>query len=139
MLQGFSGGSGGKESTCSVGDLGSIPGLGRSHGGGHGNPLQHSYLENPHGQRSLVGYTVLHRIRPPLTKTLQITFFTLSFLKIKTISYLSLISSIVVRSSVQFSHSVMSDSLRPHETQHTRPPCPSPTPAVHSDSRPLSP
>ena len=38
--------------------------------------------------------------------------------------------------SVQFSHSVMSDSLRPHELQHARPPCPSPTPGVHSDSRP---
>ena len=41
--------------------------------------------------------------------------------------------------SVQFSHSVVSDSLRPHELQHTRPPCPSPTPGVHSDSRPSSP
>ena len=41
-------------------------------------------------------------------------------------------------SSVQFSGSVMSDSLRPHESQHTRPPCPSPTPGVHSDSRPSS-
>ena len=41
-------------------------------------------------------------------------------------------------SSVQFSHSVMSDSLRPHESQHARPPCPSPTPGVHSDSRPSS-
>ena len=40
-------------------------------------------------------------------------------------------------SSVQFSHSVMSDSLRPHELQHARPPCPSPTPGVHSDSCPL--
>ena len=41
-------------------------------------------------------------------------------------------------SSVQFSCSVMSDSLWPHESQHTRPPCPSPTPGVHSDSHPLS-
>ena len=41
-------------------------------------------------------------------------------------------------SSVQFSHSVVSDSLRPHESQHARPPCPSPTPGVHSDSRPSS-
>ena len=41
-------------------------------------------------------------------------------------------------SSVQFSHSVMSDSLQPHESQHARPPCPSPTPGVHSDSRPSS-
>ena len=38
-----------------MGDLGSIPGLGRSPGGGHGNPLQYSCLENPHGQRSLAG------------------------------------------------------------------------------------
>ena len=44
---GFPGGSDGKESTCNAGDLGSIPGLGRSPGGGHGNPLQYSCLENP--------------------------------------------------------------------------------------------
>ena len=43
-----------------------------------------------------------------------------------------------VRSSVQFSHSVMSDSLQPHESQHARPPCPSPTPRVHPDSCPSS-
>ena len=41
-------------------------------------------------------------------------------------------------SSVQFSRSVVSDSLRPHESQHARPPYPSPTPRVHSDSRPSS-
>jgi len=41
-------------------------------------------------------------------------------------------------SSVQFSHSVVSDSLRPHESQHARPPCPSQTPGVHSDSSPSS-
>ena len=41
-------------------------------------------------------------------------------------------------SSVQFSHSAVSDSLQPHELQHARPPCPSPTPGVHSDSRPSS-
>ena len=40
--------------------------------------------------------------------------------------------------SVQFSHSVVSDSLRPHELQHARPPCPSPTPGAHSDSCPLT-
>ena len=40
--------------------------------------------------------------------------------------------------SVQFSLSVVSDSLRPHESQHTRPPCPSPTPRVYPNSRPLS-
>ena len=41
-------------------------------------------------------------------------------------------------SSVQFSCSVVSDSLRPHELQHTRPPCPSPAPGIHSNSRPSS-
>ena len=40
--------------------------------------------------------------------------------------------------SVQFSRSVTSDSLRPHESQHARPPCPSPSPGVHSNSRPSS-
>ena len=40
--------------------------------------------------------------------------------------------------SVQFSCSVVSNSLRPHESQHAKPPCPSPTPGVHSDSRPSS-
>ena len=40
--------------------------------------------------------------------------------------------------SVQFSHSVVSDSLQPHELQHARPPCPSPTPRIHWNSRPSS-
>ena len=50
---GFPGGPVSKESTGNVEDLGLIPGLGRSPGGGHGNPLQYSCLENPHGKRSL--------------------------------------------------------------------------------------
>ena len=41
-----------------MGDLGSIPGMERSPGGGHGNLLQYSWLENPHGQRSLAGYSL---------------------------------------------------------------------------------
>ena len=49
---GFSGDSDGRESTCHAGDPGSIPGLGRSSGGGHGNPLQYSGMENS------MGYTV---------------------------------------------------------------------------------
>ena len=56
VFLGFPGGSDGKESACNVGDLGSIPGLGSSPGGGHSNPLQYSYLENPPRQRSLSGY-----------------------------------------------------------------------------------
>ena len=42
----------------------------------------------------------------------------------------------VRKASVQFSHSLVSDSLRPHKLQHVRPPCPSPTPGVHPNSRP---
>ena len=52
--------------------------------------------------------------------------------------YIEAIHSNVTISSVQFSCSVMSDSLRPHKLQHTRPPCPSPTPGVHSNSLPSS-
>ena len=53
----FPGGSDGKEFSCNAGDMSSVPGLGRPPGGRHGSPLQCSYLENPHGQRSLVGYS----------------------------------------------------------------------------------
>ena len=58
----FPGGANGKEPSASSGNgkvLGSIPGSGRSPGGGHGNLLQYSSLENPHGWRSLVGYSPL--------------------------------------------------------------------------------
>ena len=54
---GFPGGSVSKESARSAEDAGSIPELGGSPGGGHGNPLQYSCLENPLGQRSLLGYS----------------------------------------------------------------------------------
>ena len=55
---GFPDGADGKESTCNAGDLGSISGLGRAPGGKHGNPLLYSFLENPHEQRRLVGYSL---------------------------------------------------------------------------------
>ena len=55
VFLGFPGGSHCKESACNAGDLGSIPRLGRSPGGEHGNSPQYSRVENPHGQRSLVG------------------------------------------------------------------------------------
>ena len=77
---GCPGGLEGKASACNVGDLGLIPGLGRSSGEGKGYPLQYSGLEN-------------------------------------SMDY----------SPVQFSHSVVSDSLRPPGLQDATPPCPSPT------------
>ena len=55
VFLGFPGGLVSKESTCNEGDMVSVPGLGRPSGGGHGDPLQYFCLENPHGQRSLVG------------------------------------------------------------------------------------
>ena len=59
-LMDFPNGSAGKESACNVGDTGNvglIPGSGRSPGGGNGNPLQYSCLKKSHGQRSLVNYS----------------------------------------------------------------------------------
>ena len=57
FLVGLSGGSDGKESACNAGELGSIPGSGRSLREGHGNPLQYSFPGEPCGQRSLVRYS----------------------------------------------------------------------------------
>ena len=88
-------------------DTGSIPGSGRSSGGGHSKPLQHSYMENPL-DRGAWWVTVC---RVALLKWFSMHQF----------------------SSVQSLSRVR--SLRPHRSQHARPPCPSPTPRVHSDSR----
>ena len=57
LTWGFLGGSDSEESACNVGDLGLTLGSGRAPGGGHGNPLQYSCLEHPHGQRSLEDYS----------------------------------------------------------------------------------
>ena len=69
--QGFPSGSDGKDSARNVGDLGPIPGLGRFPAGGHGNPLQYSCLENPHGQRNLVGYNPRDRKESDVTELLS--------------------------------------------------------------------
>ena len=57
----FPGGSDGKEFACNAGDLGLIPGMGRSPGEGNANPLQYSCLENLQAQRSLAGYSLRGR------------------------------------------------------------------------------
>ena len=56
ILSSSPGDSDSKESACNVGDLGSVLGVEIYPGGGHGNPLQYSCLENPQGQRSPAGY-----------------------------------------------------------------------------------
>ena len=58
FIDGFPGSTSVKNPPANVGDPGSIPGLGRSPGRGHGNPFQYSCLQNPHGQQSLVGYSL---------------------------------------------------------------------------------
>ena len=74
---GFPGGSDSKEFTCNARDLGSIPGLGRSPAGGHGNLLQYSCLKNPHGQRSLVGYSPWGHKESDMTEQLSTAHFNL--------------------------------------------------------------
>ena len=68
VFLGFPGGSDGKESACNPGDLGSVPGLGRFPGGGPGNPLQYSCLDNLRGQRSLGGYSPQGRTELDMTE-----------------------------------------------------------------------
>ena len=76
-------------------------------------------------------------LTPPLWSWGAVSWLQSSFLpQIKFSSQLShCVSFKSTFSSVQFIRSVVSDSLQPHESQHARPPCPSPTPEVHSDSR----
>ena len=71
---GFPGGSEDKASPCNAGDLGLIPGSGRSPGEGNGNPLWYSCLENPTGRRSLVGYSPWNRKVSDTTKRLHFHF-----------------------------------------------------------------
>ena len=68
LRMGFPGSTDGKESACHGGDPGSIPWLGRSPGEENGNPLQYSCLENPHGQKSLVGYSPWGRKESDMTE-----------------------------------------------------------------------
>ena len=71
-LSGFPGGSDSKESACNEGDLGLIPGLGRSPGEGNGNPLQYSCLENPMDRGALRG--TVHGVAKSWTQLRSYTF-----------------------------------------------------------------
>ena len=73
MYMGFPGSSDGKDSACNAGDLGSIPGSGRSPGEGNSNPLQYSCLENPHGQRNLAGYSPWGRKELDMTELMTLS------------------------------------------------------------------
>ena len=89
MCVDFPGGLEGKESICNAGDLGSIPGLGRPPEGGHGNPIQHSCLENPRGQTSPAGYSPWGRKESDTAETLstQHTVHLISISFVPTVHY----------------------------------------------------
>ena len=170
------GGSDGKELACRAGDLGLIPGSGRSPGGGNGNPFQYSWLGNPmdrgawwatvHGvTKSSTWISDLNdKSSYPDTLTsphctwkgkaqepflwcewkLNPQYCGAPFLLLRLAKNLSSMwrgyreTRKLVYFSVQFSCSLVSNSLRPQELQHPRLLCPSPTPRVHSNSCPLS-
>ena len=71
ISMGYPGGSDDKHSACDMEHLGSSPGLGRSPEGGHGSPLQYSCLENPHGQRSMAGYSPWGSTESDMTEQLS--------------------------------------------------------------------
>ena len=136
---GFPGGSGGKEPACNVGDLNLIPGSGRSPGEGNGHLFKYSCLENSMDRGAW--WATSHRVKKSQTRLSDFTFFLLLSLKthspIMAMLFLSnkinnyfpiSANSLYSYSTVQFSHSVLSDSLRPHGLQNARLPCPSPTP-----------
>ena len=144
-----------------------IHGLRRSSGEGNGNPLQYSCLENSMDReawwatihtvaeldtsgylfRSLEGFFFpfylscrIYCTKPSIfSYPLNVCgiYNSVPSLITDSCSFSKFLDQFRVRSD-QISRSVMSDSLRPHESQHDRPPCPSPTPGVRSDSCPSS-
>ena len=126
------------------------------YGEGNGTPLQYSCLENPMDGGAWLA--AVHGVAESYTTSLLLSLFTFMhwrrkwqptpvFLPGESQGRGSLVgchlwchteSDTTEVTSVQSSHSVVSESLRPHESQHAGPPCPSPTPGVHSDSCPSS-
>ena len=106
-------------------DAGSIPRSGRSPGEGHSNSLQYSCLESPIDRGAQ--QATVHNVAQSRT-----------WLKWLSTHAVNKCLYSVQFSLVQFSCSVVSDSLWPHELQHARPPWPSPTPRAYPNSCPLS-
>ena len=123
-------------------DAGSVPRSGRSSGGRNGNPLQCHCQDNPMDReawRATVHGVTNSRTRlndQHLESCLLIDerFFKNQFPAFSTFSAFHKATVNLQFSSV----AQLCPTLRPHESQHARPPCPSPTPGVHSDSHPLS-
>ena len=115
-------------------------------GEGNGNPLQCSCLENPKERgawwAAVYGVTQSRTQLKWLSSSIemheQLAYFGDYFLLLFVFHLLLFSLNSEGYISVQFSHSVGSDSLQPHESQHSRPPCPSAIPGVHSNLRPSS-
>ena len=80
-------GSDGEESACSMGDPGLIPGSGRSPGEGNSNPLHCLCLENPHGQRRLVGYSPWGRQELGTTEALTLSLYVASWMNLVPVTH----------------------------------------------------
>ena len=117
------------------GDTGSIPRSGRSPGGGNGNTLQYSCQDNPMDrgawQAIVLGSQSIWQLSNWAHKD-DICIWNV-YIYVRIYIYM-----VCVYIPVQFSRLAMSNSLWPHESQHARPPCPSPTPGVYSNTCPLS-
>ena len=98
------------ESTYKAGDLGLIPGLGIPPGGGHGNPLQYSCLENPYGQKGLVGYSPWGRKELDTTEQLSQIDIVSSALAVS-----SVISNPLLNSASEFKILVLSVFFHLHQ------------------------
>ena len=140
---GFPGGSDGKVSACSVGDLGSIPRLGNAPKEGNSYPLQYSGLEN--SMESGAWQATVHGVTKSGTWVKRIgmhtcTSFINNFLYYCKNPCLTFYSAIlfITMFSLSFGHSVVSNSLQPHGLQHVRLPCPSLSHRICSDSCSLS-
>ena len=114
-------------------DAGLIPRWKRFPGVGNGNPFQYCCLENSTSKGTW--WVTVHGVAKRRTRLSDWACMHINPTELRR-QVFSLIN--ITGDSGQFIHSVVSDSLRPHESQHARPPCPSPTPGVHWDSRPSS-
>ena len=104
-----------------------------------------SFLQHLSSKASILRHSVFFTIQlsHPYVTTGKTIALTIQTFVGKVMSLLfnmlsTFVIAFLIKSSVQFSRSVVSDSLRPHEPQHAKPPCPSPTPGVYPNSRPLS-
>ena len=136
-LEGLSSCFRGKEPACQCRRPRFDPWVRKTHpGGGNSNPLQYSCSENSMDRGKW--WVTVHGVAKESDMTEWLSTHTNMNELFYSLIFILRVQKLVWIPSVQFSRSVVSDSLRPHGLQHARLPCPSPTPGVHSNSCPLS-